>query len=333
LIKDHLFHIVILLLAVTMAIISISYKDNTEAMVAVVEPQVTAISYRKAVIVEKIHVIPGQEVQNGQLIIEVIRPDLHLDLEKLATELSRVEIELETLKSQYHQQKELAKIEYESEHYQLKSKIEQEQMAIEQNKRLVAGLDELTEQNLQNDSIGEMQVQVLENQLKNLEARYRQDQERESIQYQKNQAIQEKQLVLASKELAATQIETDELVRYALGPGTVGAVDVRLGELIPPFQTLITIYESQPSMIRAFMNEEISYEVEVGDQVWVESENRLYKVSGKVVEIGSRITSFPKKINSNPLQTRYGQEVYVQISENSRFLNGEKVFVYPVASQ
>jgi len=316
-----------------MAIISIFYKDSNEAMVAVVEPQVTAISYRKAVIVEKIHVIPGQEVLKGQLIIEVTRPDLHLDLEKLSTKVSRLEIELETLNSQYFQGKKLAKIEYENEHYQLISEIEQEQMRIEQNKRLVAGLNVLTEQNLQNDSIGEMQLQVLENKLINLEARNLQDQERENIQYQMNLAIQKKQLVLASKELAATQNETDELVRYALGLGTVGAVNVRLGELIPPYKTMITIYASQPSMIRAFMNEEISYEVQVGNQVWVESENRLYKVSGKVVEIGSRITSFPNKINSNPLQTSYGQEVYVKISKNSRFLNGEKVFVYPMDSQ
>ena len=71
-----------------------------------------------------------------------------------------------------------------------------------------------------------------------------------------------------------------------------------------------------------------SISLETIKNVEVESTNRMYKISGEIIEIGSRITSFPEKLNVINGVKSYGQEIFVKISENNKFLNGEKVYVY-----
>lgn len=328
--KDHLFHIIILGLAVLLASLSIFYKDSTEAMVALVDSQVTAVSFRRPVIVDKIHVVPGQEVNAGEILIEVARPDLDLDFEKLQTEMERLQIEREALISQMGSKTQQAAVTYQGKREQILSEINEVQLEIQQYNNLVSRLNEIeNRQNAQTDSISQIKLKAKQDALLNLQKVYQEDREFSKMQLHKEIALLDKKLLLTNKELESLQMETTELKRYASFGGTIGSVNVQLGELIPPYKTLITLYESRPSLIKAFVNERISYQVSPDDAVWVESENRLYRVPGEVIEIGSRITSFPDKIDPNPNFTSYGQEVFVKISPDNRFLNGEKVFVYP----
>ena len=75
------------------------------------------------------------------------------------------------------------------------------------------------------------------------------------------------------------------------------------------------------------MNEKNRYNLNVGDSVLVESANRNYKISGTVVEIGSRIVSYPTRLLEIQDRKIWGQEIFVRIPENNQFLNGEKVYV------
>ena len=81
-----LFVLIWVVLGISLAVISLRYKSRTEALVAVVESQVTAVSYQKPVIIKKIHVIPGQEVNVGDTMVVVSRPDLNLDIERITNE-------------------------------------------------------------------------------------------------------------------------------------------------------------------------------------------------------------------------------------------------------
>ena len=103
---------------------------------------------------------------------------------------------------------------------------------------------------------------------------------------------------------------------------------MQLNELVPPYQSILSIYSLNPTIIKAFVNERGMRGINVGANVEVESTNRMYKISGEIIEIGSRITSFPEKLNVINGVKSYGQEIFVKISENNKFLNGEKVYVY-----
>ena len=67
-------------------ILSQSSRDRSQAIVAQVESQKTAISFRRPIRVKNIDIIPGQEVKKGQVLLEVERPDLILDMEKRLNE-------------------------------------------------------------------------------------------------------------------------------------------------------------------------------------------------------------------------------------------------------
>ena len=328
--SKHFFHIALVLVMALLISFSLFFKDSTEAMIAVVDSQVTAVSFQNPVIVKKVNVIPGQEVKKGDLLLEVVYPDLDLDIKKYETEIDKLNLEIRSREEDYLSRRNLERIELGRETYQLESEINELKLEIEQGARLKAGLSQLSStSSIVSDTLKQLKIKELENRLSSLKSIHRDDNLRRKQQLDKAREILEKEIDLVQQRLTAAKSSEAELVKYAQFTGTVGAVNVQLNELIPPFKSLITIYEAQPSLIKAYMNEAISYEVSAGQPVWVESENRNYRVAGEVIEIGSRITSFPTKLEPDVTSKSYGQEVFVKITSDNRFLNGEKVYVYP----
>ena len=133
---------------------------------------------------------------------------------------------------------------------------------------------------------------------------------------------------ILKNDLAKLELESLDLIQYADQTGNIGNLNVQLNELVPPYQSILSIYSLNPTIIKAFVNERGMRGINVGANVEVESTNRMYKISGEIIEIGSRITSFPEKLNVINGVKSYGQEIFVKISENNKFLNGEKVYVY-----
>jgi HlyD family secretion protein len=133
---------------------------------------------------------------------------------------------------------------------------------------------------------------------------------------------------ILKNDLLMLEGESADLIQYADQTGNIGNLNVQLNELVPPYQSILSIYSLNPTVIKAFINERGIAGLNVGAKVQVESTNRMYRISGEIIEIGSRITSFPQKLNAISGVNSYGQEIFVKISENNQFLNGEKVYVY-----
>ena len=83
-------------------------------------------------------------------------------------------------------------------------------------------------------------------------------------------------------------------------------------------------------MIKAYTKENQTAVLRVGQEVKVTATNRAYEINGTIESMGSRVTSYPAKINPNPNGQSYGQEVFVRISAANNFLKGEKVYVYAI---
>lgn len=329
--KERLFFISWLLLCVLLLFISLMYRSRTEAMVAQVESQVTAISFQKPVIIERLMILPGQEVQVGDTLLVVSRPDLSLELEIKKAELSRINSELSQGQQNHESQKALLKIETESKINSLMTERMDLQSMISQEKNLSNQISQATGNNLKpdfSDSLKLRKIKSINTEIADLKRYFEMETARLQI------GLKERELILSKgKELVMTEInslnkEKNNLVKLAKFHGTIGTVNVQLDELVPPFKTIVSIYELSPTMIKAFMNERIRYPVAPGDRVRVESENRLYSIEGEVVEIGARITSYPIKIQPQPNMISYGQEIFIRIPDDNQFLNGEMVYVY-----
>lgn len=314
-----------------MLLASIFYKKQSDAIVAEVDPQKIAISFQKAVKIKSIHVIPGEDVNEGDLLVEVVRPDLMYDIEKASNDLNTLLQQKEMSITNLNYQIRMTHLEKISEIESINEKIYKLQTQYEQNQDVRSALQGV-EIPGDPDSSGyqsaiKMEIDFLEKKRAQTESMY--DQEISQTEEKKRNEIEIFDLDISQqrKEMELLEDEANYLQNYAPVHGTIGDVTAQVGELIPPYTTILTLYEINPTIIKAYMNEKNRYNLEVGEEVFVESANRDYNISGTVVEIGSRIVSYPNRLLEVQDRKMWGQEIFIRIPPNNQFLNGEKVYV------
>ncbi len=330
-IRRSLFIIFWIVIVVVLLLFSLVFKDTNTAIVAQVEPMKKAISYHKAVRIEEIYVIPGQMVKPGDILVKVERPDLVLDVEKKNNDIERIKIERVLTESKYSGRQQTLRIEKDNRIRKINSEIEQMEM-MEANNQLLSsqfgnltGYTDTTSQH--GKSYNEIELDQLHREKESVQAQY----ERELLvakqiydEEMKSLSILEDQL---TKELSVLLEEESGQIKVAEIHGTIGSVNAQSGELLSPYSTILSIYESNPSVIKAIMNEGYHYKVQVGQMVLVESSNRDYRIEGKIIEVGARIIEYPNRLKTNQNITMWGQELFIKIPEENNFLNGERVFV------
>lgn len=330
-IRKSLFIIFWVLIVIALLLFSLVFKDTNKAIVAQVEPMKKAISYHKAVKIMEVYVIPGQMVKPGDMLVKVERPDLVLDVEKKTNEIERLDVEKTLAESKYSGKRQLLQVEKDAKLRKIEDEIEQLKVILANNQQLSSRFEDLTGMadtvKRSSKSYYEIELESLQNEQEFIREQFiratnieRQiyEEELKGIQILKVQAQQELDVLLE---------EEQQLIRKAEINGTVGSVSVQPGELLSPYTTILSIYESNPTVIRAIMNEGYAYETQVGQSVVVESSNRDYKIVGSITEIGARIIEYPNRLKSNQNAAMWGQELFIRIPENNKFLNGERVFV------
>ena len=321
------------ILIVFLIMVSSTFRNQKEAMIAVVESQVTAISFQKPVVILALPVVPGQEIKRGDTLLKVSRPDLTLDIEKKESELQRRRSEMLQRQQSFEGKSALVRIETDGKVKRLQTDLLELAAKSERHRavseRLGANLQDSNRLSF-NDTLTQVKIKSIEEQIRSTLSYAKKEIERLERGLMDELRIGATQEALMEKELLALNEEYKSLQKVAQFDGIVGPVNVQLDELVQPFTKVISLYEQHPSLIKAYMNEEISYEINPGDEVEVASENRSYRVKGVVLELGARVVSYPAKIEPLNTAKSYGQEIFISISDENDFLNGEKVFVYPI---
>ncbi len=330
-IKKAIFIVFWVVVVVVLLLFSLVFKDTNTAIVAQVEPLKKAISYHKAVRIKEIFVIPGQMVNPGDVLVRVERPDLLLDVEKKNNEIDRLKLEHDLINAKYANKTRQLKSTTEAQIRKIDAEISQLKMVIENNQKLSEQFGSLTgvsdTSNRQNASYSDIELDILEKEKKYLLNQQRLELNVESSIHDEEAKSYAMRLVLLEKELQALMTEEMELVKTAKIQGTIGNVNIQKGELLAPYTTILSIYESKPTIIKAFMNEGFKYAMEVGNKVTVESTNRKYSIEGNVFEIGARIIEYPNRLKTNQNLPMWGQELFIRIPKDNNFLNGERVAV------
>jgi HlyD family secretion protein len=327
-IRKILFPAVLVATASILLIASFSKRDGSFAIIAEVEPQKTAISFHKPVRIKKLFVAPGQKVKVGDSLLVVERPDLELDLKNALKELEilkkkEVQVEIDT-KSKLKE----TKLKHRLKIAELENRLEKTKFELEQESNVNSQiLKQLAKDSL--DFLSELKagIELIE----------------EQIELEKNIFIEETNAVRTSRndelavlaleiekvqlELQSLEEEKQQLVQIAQINGTVGSISTQLFELVPSFKTIISLYDTSPTLIKAYVNEESDLEVMIGTKVSVKSISREYLIEGEIVEIGSRIISYPNQMIQGNQMKMWGKEIFIKIPENNEFLNGERVYV------
>lgn len=328
------FYIVWFVVVVFLVILSLSYRDRAQAIVAQVESQKTAISFQKPVRIKKIYVVPGQEIKDGQLLLEIERPDLVLDMDKLINQKNAVISKQSKSIQDFNSRIQLLEIETTNKITRLEAEVEELTAQMEMNNlnysRIAALVDvdsSDSDMTMEENILPRIRINSLNKEIRLLQNHFTSEKQHWKILLDKDLEIISGNLQLLDKEIEVLKEEERSLIQRSTFDGTIGNVSVQLLELIPPYKTIISIYESHPTLIKAYMNETNQYDIQVGDKVIVESTNREYRIDGEVVEIGSRFVAYPDQIRIPNQPDLWGQEIFIKISSDNRFLNGEKVFV------
>ena len=130
------------------------------------------------------------------------------------------------------------------------------------------------------------------------------------------------------RELSVLLVEQEKLLVRAPIDGVVGSVDVRAGEKVAPFAPMLTISPRNPTLVRAYINENAWGQARVGDSVRVVSSGaRSQACGGRIVGVGSRIVEFPLRLRRMPQVAVWGREVVVRLPDPNPYLLGEMVSV------
>lgn len=319
------FYVFIFLAFVTLMTVNSFYFKGSSSFLGVTYAKAYKINAEKSGIINNLLVVPGQEVQKGDKLIEVESPQLNLDIQKL-----RKEIEL--FKSEKREKKALldSKIKLlESEKSILKGEIENDikliQNEIDLNNKLTQTIskdiptDSLTALKLQIKSIrekGNLELQGLDIRILDLK------QEDEFDQSQ----IQSK-IELANEELEWKLREERRLNKFATFSGVIENVYVKEGEEVEAFTSLVSINPKHPTSVVGYIVGKKERDRELGEIVTVKSlEQPNLQIQGKIIGFGA-VVELPQIMEKDNSLTTFGLEIFIEIPEDNPLVVGEQIIV------
>ncbi len=303
-------------------------KQSTVTFYGFAENKETELNFDKSVIINHVHVTPGEFVSMGDTLLtmtthyenEVKISDVNHQIQSLEVkdEIDKKDIESSIRKLEAIKMTKLSEIE---------SKIRTLQSEIDLNQSILAELKsvDLNGTDMKN-SPNQIKIQVLRKEkemaVKPLDAEIN------------KLKLELSQIGLPSKveinklknEAQIRKKEEDKIIILAPSDGLVGNIHCKVGENISSFNTLVSFYEENPTLVKGYVHENLILQVEVGDTVNViSSYHPENNVIGTVAGLGSRIVEIPERLRKLPEIKTYGREVSIQLPVVNTFLQKEKV--------
>ena len=304
------------------------YQGNVALFKGIAEASETIISVPSATEIVKVHVMPGQEIQAGDTIVELNRPDLTLRINEVTRELDAIEGRSSLNKAEIDQRVASVKADLATRSSALRFEINRLETEYQKNKEISSKLKSLSASNAKaggNDAMA-MQIKNLKDELALAEKNANEQIAllRGSSSLQKRSGVTE--AAALRKELEQLQQEQADLVQIAKESWVVGSVNVREGEKVSSFTPIVTLTHKSPSLIRGYINEQVYQHMNLGKDVNVKPLAGGEKaIKGEVVGLSSRIVVFPERMWKMPDMPVYGREV--TIPEDNPFLLGEMVTI------
>lgn len=291
-----------------------------------------SISFQHPVEIMRIPVVEGEAVQQGQVLIEVRRPDLDSELSIIdnriaeiktrhSESISKTRARLESLRAK--QRERLAEIDTQIQtlesRYKLNRKLlgeitgREEEAHKQENDSPI--LTELNGLKRERSHIS----RSLQAEIRNLEERLRADIRPADLQISE---LEKRRNVLLR--------QVENLRVRANFPGNVGSILYKTGETVAPFKPIVTLHSMHPNYVKGYIHEEVHNEVEIGQAVWIRplsAANKHVTIEAFVESLGSRIVEYPDRLKRNAMVSAWGREAVIRLPETSVLLLGEKVHI------
>jgi HlyD family secretion protein len=320
------FYLVIGILFVTLLTVNTRYFKGSDAFLGVTYAKKYQINSEKSATIINSYVVPGQTVSIGDLLIELESPELELDIRKLEKEIQNLESEkiekqklLESEIQLLEAEKRIIQNDVDSEVQQIESKIALNRTLSENIVNTTIYSDSLSDLQLQKQSIldkGALEIEAVNIQINDI----LQDHEFDQSQIQAT-------IDLTKQELDWRLLEQEKLNKYALFDGVIDNVNVKPGEQIESYTSLLSINPIHPSTVIGYLVGSKDRNRELGDIVNIRStEQGNIETEGRIIGFGS-ITELPEILQKSTAVKAFGLEVFIEISENNDLPVGEKVMI------
>lgn len=325
--KLNSFYIVIGVVFVTLLTVNTRYFKGSSAFLGVTYAKKYQINSEKPATVIDTYIVPGQTVSIGDLLVELESPELELDIKKLEKEILNLQSEKVEKQKLLESKIELLKSEINLIRNDTKNEIQRVDARIALNKSLSEGISENASS--APDSLSELQLQKKS-------IREKGALEIESINIRMNDVLQDHEfdqsqiqatIELAQQELTWRLQEQEKLNKYALFDGVIDNVNVKPGEQVESYSTLLSINPVQPSTVVGYLVGSKDRNRSLGDEVSIQSiEQSNLSTRGRIIGFGS-VTVLPQILQKSTAVSAFGLEVFIEITAENPLPVGEKVMI------
>jgi len=321
-----------------LALVMMSRDNGTDGATffGIAETREIVVNAEKAVEVRKVHVVPGQLIHPGQLLVSLDRPELTHRINEISNQIDK--LKAQQLVSAADVQARINELEAQQKATtaDLRHKIAQLDNKQQINKGLTANLRSIQQNpdaRPQEGMKNPLQVQA-ESLKKELElgthlTQVKINTLKETLNSSK--AAGSIQLKGLEEERNLLQAEKKDLLKHSPITGVIGSVNFKEGEKVSPFEPILTVHSRSPAYVEGYIHENAYSRISVKDKVRVVSmANKSASTVGEVVGVGARIVEYPLRLRKRPDIQMWGREVQILIPPENRFLLGEKLVITPV---
>jgi multidrug resistance efflux pump len=307
-----------------------AFHNKSEHFFGIVESQEQTISFQHPVEIMHTAVVPGINVTQGTPLLTVKRQELTSNQSILDAQIQQVELKKQeashTLSSQIKnltakKNATLADLDYQIHGLELRIKQQaelQDSISDTQNTATPALPEVIKLNDLKKKRL--YSAQAIQAELNNLITQANAS----------NRPVDAQLAELHYSKSALTRQDTDLNV-VAQFEGQISAVNYKAGELVPAFQTIMSLHSLTPRDIKGYIHESILNDVQIGQTVWFKSVNPGHNeqsLSGVVESLGNRIVEYPARLQVNPAVSAWGREVVIKLKPTHALFFGEKVQIF-----
>lgn len=327
--KINSFYIIIAVFFAGMLTLNSFFFQGSQSFLGITYSKVHKINAEKSSIIGTVHVVPGQTVNAGDILVELESPELNLEISKLGKEIQLLESEkkekdklLESKIKLLDSERTILNGEIENDIRLIQNEINLNTSLTNQilkNQNKAANKDSLTALQLEIESIrekGKLRLEAIDIRVADIQ----QD-------HQFDQSQMQSKIELAQEELNWRLEEKKRLNKYATSAGVIENVYVKTGEEVEAFSSLISINPENPSSVVGYMVGSKERNKTLGEKVIIRSlEEAELETEGRIIGFGS-VVALPEILQKSTAVKAFGLEVFIEIPEENNFAVGEKIIV------
>jgi multidrug resistance efflux pump len=323
-----IFYVFIGVLLLGMLFVTLRFFNGSgRSTVGITYAKAYKINAEKSALIKEVHVVSGQAVKVGELLVELSSYELEMDIDRLQNRIIALKTEQDEKTKLFDSEIAYTKSQDEIDDEKLDAEIAKIQSELRLNSQLAKDFANSTD----GSDHSQDPVQL---KLKSLNDQKRMHQQSINIKVadivqkgRTDQTLLNNQIKLLERELEMNVEEKKKLNKYATFNGVIESVFVKNGEEVEAFSPLLSANPSHPTTVVGYFVGRKEREIPMGASVTIMSyDHHQITTSGKVIGFGS-VVELPEILQKSTAVKAFGREVFIEINADNNFATGEKVLI------